>query len=64
MDIKSAKYVKSDITNQNGSILLTLNNDGDRPPRSVPLVVGNRHYDAVMKWAQIEGNTIEAADQV
>tara|TARA_B100000029_G_C17272649_1_gene850403 strand:- start:602 stop:793 length:192 start_codon:yes stop_codon:yes gene_type:complete len=62
MDIKSAKYVKSDITNENGSIALTLNNDGDRPPRSVPLVVGNRHYDAVMKWAQIEGNTIEAAD--
>ena len=62
MDIKSTKYVKSDITNENGSILVTLNNDGDRPPRSVPLVVGNRHYDAVMKWAQIEGNTIEAAD--
>ena len=62
MNIKSAKYVKSDITNENGSILVTLNNDGDRPPRSVPLVVGNRHYDAVMKWAQIEGNTIEAAD--
>ena len=62
VDIKSAKYVKSDITNENGSILVTLNNDGDRPPRSVPLVVGNRHYDAVMKWAQIEGNTIEAAD--
>ena len=62
MDIKSAKYVKSDITNENGSILVTLNNDGDRPPRAVPLVVGNRHYDAVMKWAQIEGNTIEAAD--
>ena len=62
MDIKSAKYVKSDITNENGSILVTLNNDGDRPPRSVPLAVGNRHYDAVMKWAQIEGNTIEAAD--
>ena len=62
MDIKSAKYVKSDITNENGSILVTLNNDGDRPPRSVPLVVGNRHYDAVMKWAQIEGNTIETAD--
>ena len=62
MDIKSAKYVKSDITIENGSIALTLNNDGDRPPRSVPLVVGNRHYDAVMKWAQIEGNTIEAAD--
>ena len=48
--------------NENGSILVTLNNDGDRPPRSVPLAVGNRHYDAVMKWAQIEGNTIEAAD--
>ena len=62
MDIKSAKYVRSDVTNENGSILVTLNNDGDRPPRSVPLVVGNRHYDAVMKWAQIAGNTIEAAD--
>tara|TARA_B100000700_G_C14782043_1_gene731831 strand:+ start:631 stop:819 length:189 start_codon:yes stop_codon:yes gene_type:complete len=62
MDIKSAKYVRSDVTNENGSILVTLNNDGDRPPRSVPLVVGNRHYDAVMKWAQIEGNTIETAD--
>ena len=63
MDIKSAKYVKSWVKpNEIGSILVTLNNDGDRPPRSVPLVVGNRHYDAVMKWAQIEGNTIEAAD--
>ncbi len=62
MDINSANYVNSDRPNEHGSIALTLNNDGDRPPRSVPLVVGNRHYDAVMKWAQIEGNTIEAAD--
>jgi len=29
---------------------------------SVPLVVGNRHYDAVVAWAELNGNTIESAD--
>ena len=58
MDIKSAKYIKSTITNENGSVLLTLNDD---TTRSVPLVVGNRHYDAILEWVA-EGNTIEAAD--
>ena len=58
MDIKSAKYIKSKITNENGSVLLTLNDD---TTRSVPLVVGNRHYDAILEWVA-EGNTIEEAD--
>jgi len=58
MDIKSAKYIKSTITNENGSVLLTLNDD---TTRSVPLVVGNRHYDAILEWVAA-GNTIEEAD--
>ena len=59
MNIKSAKYVTSSITNENGSILVTFNDD---TYASVPLVVGNRHYDAILEWAKIDGNTIEAAD--
>ena len=59
MDIKSAKYITSSITNQNGSILVTFNDD---TYASVPLVVGNRHYDAILEWAKIDGNTIADAD--
>ena len=44
---------------ENGSILVTFNDD---TYASVPLVVGNRHYDAILEWAKIDGNTIEAAD--
>ena len=59
MDIKSAKYITSSVTNQNGSILVTFNDD---TYASVPLVVGNRHYDAILEWAKIDGNTIADAD--
>ena len=59
MNIKSAKYITSSITNQNGSILVIFNDD---TYASVPLVVGNRHYDAILEWAKIDGNTIEDAD--
>jgi len=59
MDIKSAKYITSKITNGNGSILLTFDDD---TYASVPLAVGNRHYQAILKWAAIDGNSIEAAD--
>ena len=58
MDIKSAKYITSKITNGNGSILVTFNDD---TYASVPLVVGNRHYDAILEWVE-DGNTIEDAD--
>jgi len=59
MNIKSTKYVTSSITNENGSILVTFNDD---TYASVPLVVGNRHYDAILEWEKIDGNTIEDAD--
>tara|TARA_R110000803_G_scaffold209418_1_gene278998 strand:- start:15 stop:191 length:177 start_codon:yes stop_codon:yes gene_type:complete len=58
MDIKSAKYITSKITNGNGSILLIFNDD---TYASVPLVVGNRHYDAILEWVE-DGNTIAEAD--
>ena len=57
MDIKSAKYVKSKQTNGNGSITITL---GDDTLRSVPLVVGNRHYDEIMK--QVKAGTLKIKD--
>ena len=58
MAIKSAKYVTSSVTNENGSILVTFNDD---TYASVPLVVGNRHYDAILEWVE-DGNTIAEAD--
>ncbi len=58
MNIKSAKYITSSVTNQNGSILIIFEDD---TYASVPLVVGNRHYDAIQEWVA-EGNTIAEAD--
>lgn len=29
---------------------------------SVPLDPDNRHYQAIIEWAEIDGNTIEEAD--
>jgi hypothetical protein len=59
MNIKSAKYKTSKITNENGSIELTFNDD---TTCQVPLSVGNRHYQAILEWAKIDGNSIEDAD--
>ena len=58
MNIKSAKYKTSKITNENGSIELTFNDD---TTCQVPLSVGNRHYQAIQEWVA-EGNTIAEAD--
>jgi len=57
--IKSAKYVLSPITNQNGSIKLTM---ADDQVFSVPMVAGNLYFDLVTEWAKLEGNEIENAD--
>ena len=62
MSIKLAKYVKSPTHNpndENTSISLVYNDDSTW---SVPLTVGNRHYDAILEWEKIDGNTIEDAD--
>ena len=57
--IKSAKYVTSPITNQNGSIRLVMEDD---QVFSVPMVAGNLYFDLVTEWAKIDGNAIESAD--
>ena len=58
--ITSAKYIA--VTDpagnkSNGSIKATIND----VEVFVPLVVGNKDYDAIQLWVE-EGNTIEAAD--
>ena len=58
MIITSAKYQKDIFDSSvNDSIIAVI----DGITMSVPLTVGNRHYDAIQKWVA-EGNTIEAAD--
>ena len=59
MNIKSAKYKKSKITNENGSIELTFNDD---TTCQVPLSVGNRHYAEILKQVEEGILTIEDAD--
>ena len=58
MIITSAKYQKDIFDSSvNDSIIAVI----DGITMSVPLTVGNRHYDAIQEWVA-EGNTIEAAD--
>ena len=58
MIIENAKYTKDNITEENSAI----NCIADGNYFSVPLVVGNRHYDAILVWAAIDGNSIADAD--
>ena len=45
MNITSAKYLKEAITNENCSIKATI----EGQELFVPLCVGNRHYDEIMR---------------
>ena len=56
MNISNAKYVA--INDENDSITVTI----DGKAMSVPLDPNNRHYQAILEWAKIDGNSIEAAD--
>ena len=61
MNIKTAKYLKSPLdnpNNENTSIIITI----DDETLYVPLDPANRHYQAILEWEKIEGNTIEEAD--
>jgi len=59
MNIKSAKYVKHYRVNINDSITITQQDD---TLLSVPLDPANTDYQAILEWAKIDGNAIEAAD--
>jgi len=58
MNITNAKYNKDLRTDQNVSINCTI--DGSK--MSIPLDPDNRHYQAILEWAKIDGNTIADAD--
>ena len=58
MNIKSAKY--NEFEESNVSILVTLNVTNEI--LSVPINTDNTDYQAILEWAKIDGNSIEAAD--
>ena len=46
---------------ENGNLSCILKKEDDKVLWSIPLAVGNRHYDEYLNWVA-EGNTAEAAD--
>ena len=58
MNITSAQYVLSLVTNQNESIVATI----DGTEMIVPLAPGNRHYDEIMRQVAAGDLTIADAD--
>ena len=63
MNIKSAKYLSRVIdydknTKENCMIEVVI--DGET--MFVPMSEDNRHYAAILEWAEEDGNTIEEAD--
>jgi hypothetical protein len=57
MNIREAKYYKHQ--NMIAGIELTLNDDS---VHYVPRRNGNRHYAAILAWAEEDGNEIQAAE--
>ena len=58
MNIESAQYIK-DIDETNIAVSVVI--DGET--LSVPLnVADNRHWVALQKWVEVDGNEIQAAD--
>ena len=56
MNITLAQYHAID--GDNVSIIATI----DNVELHIPLDPDNRHYQAILEWAKIDGNTIEDAD--
>ena len=59
-NIKTAKYYKDSISNQNVSVNVILT-DNDNRMYCIPMDEDNTDYQVVLSWVS-EGNTIEAAD--
>jgi len=57
MNITKAKYVIGQ-DGENQSITATINGR----VWSVPIAEGNTHYQAILEWVKIDGNSIEDAD--
>jgi len=57
MNISSAKYI-ADRNGKNASVIAVI----DSVQYAIPLDPANRHYQAILEWEKIDGNTIEDAD--
>jgi len=57
MNITSAKY-QTGVSGQNSNIVAVI----DDQLMSAPIDPANRHYAAILEWAEEDGNTIEEAD--
>ena len=57
MNITSAQYLKNE-DNKNDTVLANI----DGVEMSVPLDPNNRHYQAILEWAEEDGNEIQAAE--
>ena len=56
MEITNAKYFLDEMSNKNTSINCVINGE----QHSVPIKVGNRHYDEIMR--QVDAGIITIAD--
>ncbi len=57
MDITSAQYV-TDLRGGDSTILAVI----DGTPMTVPQDLANRHYQAIIEWAEEDSNEIAEAD--
>lgn len=57
MNITSAQYIQN-MNNQNDCIKTVI----DNKTLYVPLDSANRHYAAILEWAEEDGNEIQAAE--
>jgi len=64
MNITSAKYLNQPPAKDiNTHVILILNNKSNAEDLIyVPMNTANRYYQAILLWAEIDGNSIEAAD--
>jgi len=56
MNIESAQYISDEV--KVNTIKVTI----DGQEMSVPLDPDNRHYAAILEWAEEDGNEIQAAE--
>jgi hypothetical protein len=59
MNITSATYVRNIEDTGNTDTLRAIIDDVEM---FVPISTDNRHYQAILEWAKIDGNTIAEAD--
>ena len=58
MKITTARYKTGTHDDNNGIIICMI----DGKEWSVPIDPANRHYQAILEWAEEDGNTIQEAD--